>query len=167
MKQITRSLLGLTIVGALAACAPAAGEPSPSTASGAPAMSMSMSMAPLPSTDASEAPEASASASADAMGSHDMGGMGGSGDEVMVSMENFVFVEDRIEVPVGTTVTWTNGDSTRHTVTSGADDSADGTFDSGDIEAGETFSHTFDEAGEFAYFCDIHPTMTGVVVVTP
>jgi plastocyanin len=94
-----------------------------------------------------------------------MGSMGG--DEVMVAMENFVFVEDRIEVPVGTTVTWTNDDSTRHTVTSGADDTDDGVFDSGNLEAGETFSFTFDEAGEFAYFCDIHPTMTGVVGVTP
>jgi plastocyanin len=96
-----------------------------------------------------------------------MGGMGGSAEEVEVAMTNFVFVEDRIEVAVGTTVTWTNGDSTRHTVTSGADDTDDGTFDSGDIGPGETFSYTFDAPGEFAYFCDIHPTMTGVVVVTP
>jgi plastocyanin len=161
MNRITRSLFALTLVGALAACAPAADEPS---ASPEPSDSpMSMSMAPAPSAAASSSVQASASA--DAMASHDMGGMGG--DEVMVSMENFVFVEDRIEVSVGTTVTWTNADSTRHTVTSGADDTADGVFDSDDIEAGGTFSHTFEEAGEFAYFCDIHPTMTGVVVVTP
>jgi plastocyanin len=160
MNQITRSLFALTLVGALAACAPAADEPSASTGSSEPVMSTSMSPMTSPSTSAS----AEASASADAMASHDMSAMG---DEVMVSMENFVFVEDRIEVSVGTTVTWTNADSTRHTVTSGTDDTADGTFDSDDIEAGETFSYTFDEAGEFAYFCDIHPTMTGVVVVTP
>ena len=166
MNRTTRSLFALTFVGALAACAPAADEPSASSAPAAatePAMSMSMSMAPLPSASASASAEPSASA--DAMASHDMGGMGG--DEVMVSMENFVYVEDRIEVSVGTTVTWTNNDSTRHTVTSGADDTSDGTFDSDDIEAGDTFSYTFDEEGEFAYFCDIHPTMTGVVVVTP
>ena len=96
-----------------------------------------------------------------------MDGMDGSGMEVVVSMENFVFVPDRLEISVGTTVTWANGDATRHTVTSGADDTDDGVFDSGDIAPGERFSHTFDDPGEFAYFCDIHPTMTGVVVVTP
>jgi manganese oxidase len=100
------------------------------------------------------------------MTSHGMGGMDDS-TEVAVALENFVFVEDRVEIPVGTTVTWTNGDATTHTVTSGADDTDDDTFDSGDIGPGETFSHTFDDPGEFAYFCDIHPTMTGVVVVTP
>ncbi len=80
-------------------------------------------------------------------------------------MDNFVFVEDRIEVAVGTTVTWVNGDATRHTVTSGEDDRADGLFD-GDVPAGESFSFTFEEPGEFAYFCDIHPTMTGTVNVS-
>lgn len=157
MNRTTRSLLALTLVGALAACAPAADEPvsSASTNDSEPPMSM----------PATPSPSASPSAETGAMASHDMGAMGG--DEVMVSMDNFVFVEDRIEVSVGTTVTWTNADSTRHTVTSGTDDTADGTFDSDDIEAGGTFSYTFDEVGEFAYFCDIHPTMTGVVVVTP
>ena len=165
MKRITRSLLALTVVGALAACAPATDEAGTSNAPSQAAVSVSMSMAPTPSAAASDSPEASASA--ESMASHDMGGMGGNGDEVMVAMQNFVYVEDRIEVSVGTTVTWTNEDSTRHTVTSGADDTADGTFDSDDIEAGKTFSYTFEEEGEFAYFCDIHPTMTGVVVVTP
>ena len=98
------------------------------------------------------------------MASHDMGSMG---DTVEVDMTNFVFDPAEIEVSVGTTVTWTNGDAMTHTVTSGADDAGDGTFDSGDIAAGESFSFVFEEAGEFRYFCDIHPTMTGVVVVTP
>lgn len=161
MNRTTRSLLALTLVGALAACAPAADEPLPSASTDA--SQPAMSAPPMAPTSAS--PSAEASASTGALASHDMGAMGG--DEVMVSMDNFVFVEDRIEVSVGTTVTWTNADSTRHTVTSGADDTDDGTFDSDDIEAGSTFSYTFDEVGEFAYFCDIHPTMTGVVVVTP
>lgn len=161
MNRTTRSLLALTLVGALAACAPAADEPVSSAPTDASQPPMSMPATPSPSAS----PSAEVAASTGAMASHDMGAMGG--DEVMVSMDNFVFVEDRIEVSVGTTVTWTNADSTRHTVTSGADDTADGTFDSDDIEAGGTFSYTFDEVGEFAYFCDIHPTMTGVVVVTP
>lgn len=159
MNRFTRSVSALTLVGALAACAPAADEPGASVDLSEPLMSMAAG------PSATSAPSAEGSASTDAMASHDMGAM--DGDEVMVSMQNFVFVEDRIEVSVGTTVTWTNADVTRHTVTSGADDTADGAFDSDDIEAGGTFSQTFDEAGEFAYFCDIHPTMTGVVVVTP
>lgn len=161
MNRTTRNLLALTLVGALAACAPAADEPLSSASTDVSEPPVSMPATPSPSAN----PSAAASASTGAMASHDMGAMGG--DEVMVSMENFVFVEDRIEVSVGTTVTWTNADSTRHTVTSGDDDTADGIFDSDDIEASGTSSYTFDEVGEFAYFCDIHPTMTGVVVVTP
>lgn len=75
-----------------------------------------------------------------------------------------------LEVEVGTTVTWTNDDIVAHTVTSGvADDSgaeADDIFDSGFVEPGETFSHTFDEAGTFPYFCTPHPWMRGTVTVT-
>jgi plastocyanin len=95
-----------------------------------------------------------------------MGDMDHATGEVEVQIDNFAFVDETIEVSVGTTVTWVNGDSTRHTVTSGASDTADGRFD-GDFGAGETFSFTFEQAGEFPYFCDIHPTMIGLVIVTP
>ncbi len=68
-----------------------------------------------------------------------------------------------LEVSVGTTVTWTNDDEEDpHTVT--ADD---GAFDSGNLDPGEDFSHTFDEAGDFPYFCEIHdPEMVGSIIVT-
>jgi plastocyanin len=65
------------------------------------------------------------------------------------------------EVPVGTTVTVTNADSTTHTWT--ADD---GTFDSGGIAPNGSFSFTFTEAGEFPYHCNIHRSMKGTIVVT-
>ena len=161
MNRPTRALLALTLVGTLAACAPAGDEGGASTEpmSTAPMASMAP-MSAAPSTDAS----ASASASTDPMASHDMGGMG---ETVTVDISNFAFVQDEIEISVGDTVEWVNGDATRHTITSGADDTADGTFDSGDVEAGETFRFTFTAAGEFAYFCDIHPTMTGTVLVAP
>jgi nitrite reductase (NO-forming) len=75
-----------------------------------------------------------------------------------------------ITVEAGTTVTWTNEDAIVHTVTSGtASDTAgtfDGTFDSGDMAEGDTFSFTFDEPGEFPYFCIPHPWMQGTVIVT-
>lgn len=57
-------------------------------------------------------------------------------------------------------VSWTNEDSTEHTVT--ADD---GSFDAGPISPGDTFENAFDSPGEFGYHCAIHPFMTGVVIV--
>jgi plastocyanin len=57
-------------------------------------------------------------------------------------------------------VKWTNQDSAAHTVT--ADD---GSFDSGQMAQGATFSFTFSKAGTFSYKCGNHPTMLGKVVV--
>lgn len=65
-----------------------------------------------------------------------------------------------LEVKVGDTVTWTNDDNTVHTATS-----VDGSFDSGFIQPGGTWSYTFTEAGEFNYFCTPHPWMRARVVV--
>ena len=80
--------------------------------------------------------------------------------ECRVNIENFAFVPATIEIEVGTTVTWENHDTAPHTAT--ADD---GTFDSDELAQGETFSYTFDQPGEFPYFCEIHPNMTGTVIV--
>jgi nitrite reductase (NO-forming) len=75
-----------------------------------------------------------------------------------------------LAVDAGTTVRWTNDDTIAHTVTSGASDgtvgTADGLFDSGFINPGESFVYTFDDPGEFDYFCLPHPWMVGSVVVT-
>ncbi|MBY5163939.1 plastocyanin/azurin family copper-binding protein [Salsipaludibacter albus] len=65
-----------------------------------------------------------------------------------------------LEVAVGDTVTWTNDDTMAHTVTS-----PDGAFDSGMVQPGESWSHTFTEAGEFPYLCTPHPWMRGRVDV--
>jgi plastocyanin len=67
-----------------------------------------------------------------------------------------------IEIKVGDTVTWINNDSSPHTVTS----SNDSTFDSDIMRRGETFSFTFDNVGEYPYFCTLHPSMVGTVIVT-
>ena len=66
-----------------------------------------------------------------------------------------------VEIKVGETVTWVNDDSARHSVTS-----KERIFDSGILAEGQSFSHTFDKAGEYPYFCSPHPTMVGTVVVT-
>ena len=80
------------------------------------------------------------------------------------------FVPDILTVSKGTTVTWTNGDSTLHTVTSGSPESGNsgtGTeFDSSYLAAGKTFQHQFNIAGTFDYYCTLHPYMKGKVVVT-
>ncbi len=72
-----------------------------------------------------------------------------------------------LTVSTGTTVTWTNGDSTLHTVTSGSAEAGNsGTeFDSSYLAAGKTFQHQFSTAGTFDYYCTLHPFMTGKVVV--
>lgn len=67
---------------------------------------------------------------------------------------------------VGGEVLWRNDDTSVHTVTSGSTHSGpDKTFDSGLIKSGDTFSYTFDVAGEYSYFCMIHPWAKGSVTV--
>ncbi len=60
-------------------------------------------------------------------------------------------------------MTWTNEDSADHDVT--ADDGSFKSGDPGGISSGQTFEHTFDEAGDFKYVCTVHPGMEGEVVV--
>jgi plastocyanin len=80
------------------------------------------------------------------------------GQQVMV--DNFSFTPATAAVPVGTTVTWTNHDDIPHNVVS-----PDRKFKSPVLDSDETFSHTFDVAGTYKYYCSIHPRMTGQVVV--
>jgi plastocyanin len=71
-----------------------------------------------------------------------------------------------VQVSVGDTITWTNDDAQPHTVTSGENVTPDGLFDSGIMAPAATFEHTFTEAGEFPYFCLLHPNMVGTVNVS-
>ena len=89
------------------------------------------------------------------------GGGGGQAGAGAVEIADFAFAPDSSDVKVGDSVKWTNQDGTAHTVT--ADD---GAFDSGNLAGGKSFSFTFEEAGTFAYHCNIHQSMTGTVVVT-
>ena len=78
------------------------------------------------------------------------------------------FVPETLTVSKGTTVSWTNGDSTLHTVTSGSAESGNSgsEFDSSYLAAGKTFQHQFNTAGTFDYYCTLHPYMKGKVVVS-
>ena len=77
-----------------------------------------------------------------------------------VTIANFAYSPQSISVKVGTTVTWTNQDSIRHSVTSDT-----GVFDSGLIGKDATFSYTFNEVGVFPYHCTPHPYMVAIVTV--
>lgn len=88
-----------------------------------------------------------------------------SGEAATVAISDFSFRPETIEVGAGTTVSWTNEDGVGHTVTAGTPDAVDDTFDE-PVDAGQTVEIAFDEAGTFDYFCAIHPTMTGQVVVS-
>src|SRR5262249_39702693 len=65
-------------------------------------------------------------------------------------------------VPVGGTITWTNMGSQQHTVSA-----ADGSFESGLVEPGATWTMEFDAPGVYAYVCTPHPWMKGFVYVSP
>lgn len=84
-----------------------------------------------------------------------------SAQDTAVTIVDFAFDPGSVTVTAGSTVTWTNNGAVAHTVTSDS-----GAFDSGSLDPGATFSQTFDTPGTFAYFCSIHPNMTGTITVT-
>ena len=84
------------------------------------------------------------------------------GGSTAVDIKDFAFSPASNSVPTGSKVTWTNSDTTAHTVTFD-----DGSADSGNLAPGSTFDHTFATAGTFAYHCTIHSQMHGTVTVTP
>lgn len=107
-------------------------------------------------------------------------------DESLTPGENEVitlglkFMPETITVAAGTTVTWTNGETIGHTITSGAwgdvnestgirgSQTPDGLFDHALApkgQEGDTFSFTFDEPGEYPYFCQPHLAMNAMVIV--
>jgi nitrite reductase (NO-forming) len=85
----------------------------------------------------------------------------GAADEFADSENPADYTPNVLMVPLGTTVTWTNNDpGMPHTVTA-----VDGSFDSGVMQTGQTWSYTFDKPGDFEYFCTLHPWMRAKVSV--
>jgi len=78
------------------------------------------------------------------------------GSTASVSMVDFKYEPAALTVTAGTTVTWKNNGAAPHTVTA-----ADGSWDSGNLDAGATFSKTFDTPASVAYFCKYHGAATG------
>ena len=80
-------------------------------------------------------------------------------EESKVTIDNFTFSPATLKVKVGDTVTWSNHDDIPHTVVSA------GKFRSKAMDTDGTFSFTFTAAGEYKYFCSLHPHMTGAITV--
>jgi plastocyanin len=78
-----------------------------------------------------------------------------------VTIKDYTYKPAAITVPVGTTVKFTNQDSTPHTATSKESD----VFESGPIEPGKTGTIKLEKAGTFTYYCVFHPFMKGTITV--
>ncbi len=76
----------------------------------------------------------------------------------IVQLVNFSFNPKILRIKVGDTVRWENQDSALHDVVSD-------TFSSSPFPKGDTFSYTFNQAGDFSYLCSLHPVMTGKIIV--
>jgi amicyanin len=77
-----------------------------------------------------------------------------------VTIDNFTFGPQQIKVKTGDTVTWINHDDIPHTVRS-----TTAAFKSNALDTDDKFSFTFAAPGKYDYFCSLHPTMTGSIVV--
>jgi plastocyanin len=81
-------------------------------------------------------------------------------DEVSVSIDNFAFVPEVLNVKPGVTVTFVNHDDIPHLVVA-----TDGKYRSKALDTNDKFSIAFDKPGEYAYFCGLHPHMKGKIIV--
>ena len=96
---------------------------------------------------ATDAPSASSAAS------------GAAGGDAIV-IRNFTFSPTPLVVQAGTTVTVTNADDTRHSLTADK-----GSFDTHDLDGGGRATVVLDQPGKYAYHCDIHDYMKGTIEV--
>jgi len=80
---------------------------------------------------------------------------------IIVDIRDNLFSNSIITIPVNSQVTWINSGSAAHTVT--ADDRS---FNSGNLVTNQRFTLNFIKTGTFTYHCNIHPAMTGTVIVT-
>lgn len=81
-------------------------------------------------------------------------------ETITVRIDGMRFEPSTITVKPGTTVTWIHGSQMPHAITGNADGLRSST-----LYKGQKYSHTFKSSGLYNYFCDIHPSMTGSVIV--
>lgn len=113
-----------------------------------------------PTTAAATSAAATQSASASASQSAP------AGNEMTVTLQNFAFSPTTLTVPVGSTVTFTNNDSTKHTATNGKDGqkAANSLFDL-QLDPGSSDTFTFATAGTYDVTCTIHSQMNMTITV--
>jgi LPXTG-motif cell wall-anchored protein len=137
--------------------APAAPAPAPAPAAPEPAQSAPAQAAPAPAEPAQPEPQFLADENAEPKAAKPKAVAAANG---AVTIADFNFAPATITINQGDTVTWTNNGPTPHSATS-----PDGAFDTDIFPKGQSRSHTFDQAGTFAYICTPHPFMKGTVVV--
>jgi plastocyanin len=135
MRRLPFAALAIAALVAIAGCSSGS-----SATPNAPASAAAPSTAPSAASAAASAPAAGAAA---------------------VAIKDFAFNPQTIQAKVGESITWTNQDSTAHTVT--LDDKS---VDSGNVAPSATYSHAFTQAGTFTYHCAIHTNMTGTITVS-
>jgi amicyanin len=111
----------------------------------------------MPAPGATPAVEDSQSRSASSVAS---GGEEATGENVTVRIDGMRFDPPSITVKPGTTVTWVHGSSMPHTISGNG-----GVLRSSTLYGGQSYSHTFGEAGRYDYICEFHPSMKGSVLV--
>jgi plastocyanin len=84
------------------------------------------------------------------------------GQTVTITIDNFTFKPAQTIVTPGTTVTWINNDDIPHTIVE-----TQKSFRSKALDTENSFSFTFMNAGDYDYFCSLHPHMIGKVIVKP
>jgi len=85
------------------------------------------------------------------------------------TLTDTAFQPNPANIQVGDTVSWTNNDNTIHTVIEGnpaTGGEVEGGFASEILGPGVTFEHTFNQTGTFEYYCNLHPSMVGTVIVS-
>jgi plastocyanin len=87
-------------------------------------------------------------------------GMAATPESVEITIDNFTFTPAEITITPGTTVRWVNHDDIPHTVAE-----SNKSFRSKTLDTDDSFTTTFTSIGSFAYFCSLHPHMTGKVIV--
>jgi amicyanin len=83
---------------------------------------------------------------------------------IEVDIKSFAFDPKTIAITKGDTVVWTNMDAAPHRVISDIGSAKD-VLDSPILAKGDTYSHTFNELGTYAYHCAIHVSMKGKIIV--
>jgi plastocyanin len=80
-------------------------------------------------------------------------------EDLAIMIDNFTFEPAQLTIKAGTTVTWKNRDDIPHTVVSA------GKFRSKTLDTDDSYSFTFTAAGDYTYFCSLHPHMKGTIKV--